>query len=75
MNENNTSPLLTIAVPTYHRVDLLKRCLESIAGPYSSGELELVVSDNSTEPDTEQLVARYSRRWGQSLRSLFLQEA
>ena len=68
MSNINTNPLLTIAVPTYHRVDLLKRCLESIAGPYTGGEVELVVSDNSTESNTKQLVAQYAQRWGRSLR-------
>jgi len=68
MSDKNITPLLTIAVPTYNRVNLLERCLESIAGPYPHGEVELVVSDNSTNSDTKQLVARYAQRWGPSLR-------
>ncbi len=68
MKNTSNRPLLTIAVPTYHRVHLLKRCLDSFAGGYSGDEIELVVSDNSTEPDTEQLVVQYAPRWGRSLR-------
>lgn len=68
MSDINITPLLTIAVPTFNRVDLLERCLESIAGPYPQGEVELVVSDNSTNSDAMQFVARYAKRWGPSLR-------
>lgn len=68
MNNIDTSPLLTIAIPTYNRVNLLKRCLESIAGPHSGNEVELIVSDNSTQSDTEQFILQYARQWGRSLR-------
>ncbi len=65
---DSTSPLLTVAVPTYNRVNLLKRCLESIAVPHLGDEVEVIVSDNSTQSDTEQFILQYARRWGESLR-------
>jgi hypothetical protein len=64
------APLLTIAIPTYRRVDLLGRCLASIvpAETQTWGMIELVVSDNSPEPDTEALVERFSASWASALR-------
>jgi glycosyltransferase involved in cell wall biosynthesis len=64
------APLLTISVPTYQRVDLLERCLASIvpAETATAGAIELVVSDNSTEPDVEQLVGRFAASWRSALR-------
>ena len=41
------SPLLTIAVPAYNRVTLLRRCLESVL-VQATDDVEVVVSDDST---------------------------
>ncbi|CAN5896010.1 glycosyltransferase [soil metagenome] len=56
-----TEPLLTIAVPTYRRVDLLRRCLQSVVPTVAStvGDIELVVSDNSPEDDVEHLIDQF----------------
>jgi GT2 family glycosyltransferase len=64
------TPLLTISIPTYQRVDLLERCLASIvpAGSSLSGMIELVINDNSPDSATEELVERFSPSWRSPLR-------
>ena len=50
--------ILTIAIPTFNRAPLLQLCLEQIckqAGQYTN-ELEVLVSDNDSNDDTEQVV-------------------
>jgi glycosyltransferase involved in cell wall biosynthesis len=56
------APLLTISVPTYQRSDLLARCLASIlpAETSTSGMIELVVSDNSRDSESQELVERFA---------------
>jgi hypothetical protein len=58
----DAAPLLTIAIPTYQRADLLVRCLASAvpAETSTSGMIELVVSDNSRDSDSEELVRRFA---------------
>jgi glycosyltransferase involved in cell wall biosynthesis len=54
-------PLLTIAIPTYNRADLLDLCL-SQAGPQilQHGEqVELLVSDNASTDHTAEIVAKH----------------
>ena len=70
MNTYTDAPLLTISVPTYQRVDLLERCLASIVPgePSTSGMIELVINDNSPEPETEDLVERFCASWASPLR-------
>ena len=52
-----TSPLLSICVPTYNRPELVKRTLESV---YSdSPDVEYIVTDNSTNGDTEAVVSAF----------------
>jgi len=55
---------LSICIPTYNRARDLKRLLDSIALYGSiylkSGELEICISDNSSNDETAQVVAEYS---------------
>lgn len=64
------SPLLTIAVPTYQRPDLLRRALASIvqAIPEPSA-VEVVISDNSPEVSAPE-IERFRSAWTGSLRYL-----
>ncbi len=59
MNE----PLLTIAIPTYNRADILARTLETLfANPdFDADKIEVVVSDNASTDNTTEVVGRYPR--------------
>lgn len=52
---------LTIAIPTYNRAKYLKRSLYSIAEQYDN-RLEILVSDNASEDETEDVVNEMKRR-------------
>lgn len=55
-----TSPLLTIAIPTYNRADYLRAGLAQLAGELDTveaGAVEVVVSDNCSDDHTPQVVA------------------
>ena len=45
------NPLITIGIPTYNRVSLLKGCVES-ALAQSYPNIEVIVSDNASTDDT-----------------------
>ena len=48
-------PLVTIAVPTFNRASLLKRCVTSaLAQTYS--RFEVLVSDNASSDDTPEVL-------------------
>ncbi len=55
-------PLLTIAIPTFRRSQYLDLCLEQFLvdkALFSSGAVELLVSDNCSPDETLSVVARY----------------
>ena len=54
MNLIPDAPLLTICIPTYNRPDLLARLIKSVYVP--SDEIELIVTDNSENDVSGQLV-------------------
>jgi abequosyltransferase len=56
--------LLTIAVPTYNRAGYLDQCLSHIAAQLEGylSEVELLVSNNCSSDETEQVVARHTGR-------------
>lgn len=47
--------LLTIAIPTYNRKDLLKRALDSIV-PQLNSKVEILVSDNASDDGTDKMM-------------------
>jgi abequosyltransferase len=51
-------PLLTIAIPTYNRVEYLKRNLDSIFSQIDSltNEIEIIISDNASTDRTEEFL-------------------
>ena len=49
--------LLTIAIPTYNRRDLLKRALDSII-PQLNPKIELLVSDNASDDGTDEMIVQ-----------------
>ena len=48
--------LLTIAIPTYNRKNLLKRALDSIV-PQLNSKIEVLVSDNASNDGTDEMIA------------------
>ena len=61
----NNSPLVSICIPTYNRSRYLKQSIERyIKQPeFLSGKVELVISDNASTDDTEQMVREYTSRY------------
>ena len=58
-------PLLSICIPTYNRSTFLAACLESLdlATSTCRNEVEVIVSDNASTDDTEEVVATFARRF------------
>ena len=54
--EYATDYLLTIAIPTFNRKELLKRALESII-PQLNTKIEILVSDNASNDGTDVMIA------------------
>ncbi len=50
-------PLLTVGIPAYNRVSFLRRCLESVLSQ-SAGNIEVIVSDDSTSAEPGALAQR-----------------
>lgn len=56
METAKTEYLLTIAIPTYNRKNLLKRALDSIT-PQLNSRIEILVSDNASDDGTDDMIA------------------
>ncbi len=58
------TPLLTIAIPTFNRADLLDLCLSQICKQLTVGRprVELIVSDNNSTDNTKEIVDKYISR-------------
>lgn len=57
-------PLVTIGVPTYNRSVFLRKCLAAIFDTIGEDpQFEVIVSDNHSEDETEDLVSGYSARY------------
>lgn len=63
---SNTRPLLSICIPTYNRAAFLPALLDSILSEIdgltqglSGRDVEVVISDNNSTDDTDQVVASY----------------
>ena len=50
------TPLLAICIPTYNRCDILKECLEDTISKVRRYNIPIIVSDNASTDDTEQVV-------------------
>lgn len=54
-------PLLSICIPTRNRADVLEKCLNSIVNDQAfNDDVEVVVSDNCSEDNTQDLVKSYT---------------
>ncbi|MCA6216843.1 glycosyltransferase family 2 protein [Ideonella sp. B7] len=60
-----TSPLLTIAIPTYNRADCLERLLKTLLVELRGLEtrVSVVVSDNASTDRTQEVVAAFAARF------------
>jgi glycosyltransferase involved in cell wall biosynthesis len=56
-------PLLSICIPTYNRAIYLNKTIASIVSQpeFNSGEVELIISDNASEDNTEEIVKIYQK--------------
>lgn len=62
---SNEKPLLSICIPTYNRSKYLKRGLDSIIiqDEFLDGRVEIVISDNASTDDTEEVVKPYLEKY------------
>jgi len=51
----NSTPLVSVGLPTYNRASTLRRAVESIGGPGLS-KPELIIGDNASTDDTERVL-------------------
>lgn len=58
-------PILSICIPTKNRADILEGTIQSIITqePFLQGEVEVVISDNASEDDTEQIMMKYAEKY------------
>jgi abequosyltransferase len=60
-------PLLSVCIPTYNRANYLKECLDSIVCQFGDNniydQIEIIISDNASDDDTEELVAEYQKTY------------
>lgn len=61
---DQSSPLLTIAIPTYNRAEYLDLCLSQICQQVPPGDrrIEIIVSDNNSSDQTSAVVNKYVDR-------------
>ena len=66
-----SQPILSICIPTYNRAEYLARTLDSIiAQPrfQSTGDVEVIISDNCSTDDTQNVVNKYIEQYGNKIR-------
>jgi glycosyltransferase involved in cell wall biosynthesis len=61
----NKKPLLSVCIPTYNRADILDKSIASIVTQpeFDSDDVELVVSDNASNDNTEETVKKYQKKY------------
>lgn len=64
-------PVISICIPTYNRAECLRTCLESITeqfkDPLARESAEVVISDNASIDDTENLVKEFQKEFSNVL--------
>jgi abequosyltransferase len=60
----NSQPLLSICIPTYNRASFLAPCLDSILLSIKGfeNEVEIIISDNASSDNTQDVVAIYKEK-------------
>lgn len=59
---------ISVVVPTYHRHDLLRRCLAALAAQQFAGTYEVIVADDAADVSTRRLVETEAATAGYRLR-------
>jgi abequosyltransferase len=62
---NLKNPLLTIAIPTYNRAKFLENLLSHLVSQQTSDSqalIEVIISDNASEDDTQEVISRHVAR-------------
>lgn len=54
-----SKPVLSICIPTYNRAVFLKKSLDVLCPQITSDDVELIVSDNNSPDNTEDIVKQY----------------
>lgn len=57
----NNEPLVTVAIPTFNRCNMLKKCLDTVINQ-TYKNLEIIVSDNHSTDDTKKMMKEYTGR-------------
>lgn len=55
-------PLLSICIPTYNRAEYLKKCLDTIIQQDGFSEIEIIISDNCSSDNTEEISKEYQKK-------------
>ena len=55
------NPFFSIIVPTYNRVDMLPRCIESVLSQ-TYNDFELIIVDNYSDDGTQELINKYLKK-------------
>ena len=58
-----SKPLLSICIPTYNRADYLRNCLLSIVDQEGFEDIEVVISDNCSNDNTESVGKQYEQEY------------
>ena len=63
--QSKSKPLLSICIPTYNRSRYLKKSIDSIITQkeFLNGTVEIIISDNASTDDTEQVVSKYIEKY------------
>jgi len=58
-------PILSICIPTYNRAEYLDKSIASIVSQneFNSEDVELVISDNASTDNTEEVVRKYQKQY------------
>lgn len=58
-----TKPLLSICIPTYNRAEYLEKSLESLVSQPEFAQIEVVISDNASTDNTEEVCRSYQKKY------------
>nr|WP_199065552.1 glycosyltransferase family 2 protein [Chromobacterium sp. ASV5] len=66
---STATPLITIAIPTYNRLEILTKTLNMLAlqDGFDDDDIEIVVSDNASEIDPTPILRAFEQRHNRSL--------